>query len=144
MVSCLASSAIAALCIAMETHSSAVTRSIGVAWAPKISSPSASKHRAPAESSRRPPEAWHSGPPDSLTRGRPRNPGCQSDSFVLMAQPFGEDPHHLQREHRHVLDQEEELLLLDRGHGDVGQGHDGGAARAVVDKGHFAENALRA
>jgi hypothetical protein len=68
----------------------------------------------------------------------------ESDRLVLTAQSFGEDTHHLEREHRHVLDQEEELPFLDRRHGDVSQGNDGGAARTVVDQRHFAENAFRA
>ena len=33
---------------------------------------------------------------------------------------------------------------MDRRHGHVCQGHDGGAARGVVDQRHFAENAIRA
>src|SRR5208283_373256 len=42
------------------------------------------------------------------------------------------------------LDQEEELLFLNRRHGDVGQGDDCGAARTVVDQRHLAENAVLA
>jgi hypothetical protein len=61
-----------------------------------------------------------------------------------MTQPPGEDPHHVQREYRHVLDQKEKLHLFDRRDGNVGQSYDIGAARTVVDQRHFAENAFRA
>jgi hypothetical protein len=36
------------------------------------------------------------------------------------------------------------LPLFDRRHGHVSQGHNGGAAWAVVDQRHFAENVIRA
>jgi hypothetical protein len=43
-----------------------------------------------------------------------------------------------------MLDEEQELLFLDRRRRDVGQGNDGGAARIVVDQRHLAEDAVLA
>ena len=57
---------------------------------------------------------------------------------------MSQNAHHPQREQRHVLDQEEELLFLDRRYSDVSQGDDGGAARALVDQRHLAKNAVPA
>src|SRR5208282_4785553 len=55
-----------------------------------------------------------------------------------------ENAHHPEREERRVPHQEEKLLFPDRGHGAVGQGDDGRAARTVVNKGHLAKNAVLA
>jgi hypothetical protein len=55
----LASSAVAAPCIAIKTNNSVVTRSIRVALARKIGSALASKHQQPVVSSRRPAASRH-------------------------------------------------------------------------------------
>ena len=60
---------------------------------------------------------------------------------VRFAQPLHQNAHDVEREIRRVADHHQKLLLGDRNERHVGCRHRGGAARAVIDQRHLAENA---
>src|SRR5271165_4648725 len=54
-------------------------------------------------------------------------------------QSLGDHLHHLQCESRHLLDEPEETLFVDRSEPAVNGGNRGGAARLAIDERHLAE-----
>ena len=65
--------------------------------------------------------------------------GCLKP-IVHPAQPVGDDAHHLQRKIRRLLHQEFEAFFVDFNEAAGGFGDGAGAARYVVEQGHFTQN----